>query len=199
MGGKLTKKCKICRREQQKLYLKGERCFSDKCTFNRKQNYPGKAAYFRTRLSNYGVRLREKQKVKRVYGLTESQMKRFFRKAVKAGGNKGLKLLQLLEMRLDNVVYLMGLAPSRAAARQLVSHGKISVNGKKIDVPSHITSVGDEIKLRDKKTQPKTVAELKTPAWVKKKARGGVVESEPTREMIDEGIRENLIVEFYSR
>ena len=145
MSRKIDSKCKLCRREQVKLYLKGERCFTEKCALSRKQSLPGKTTFFHSRLSNYGVQLREKQKVKRVYGLNETQMKNLYKEASKAGGDKGFKLLQFLELRLDNVTYLLGFAASRSNARQMVNHGKIVVNGKKVDIPSYRVSVGDKV------------------------------------------------------
>lgn len=192
-------KCKLCRREQMKLYLKGERCFTEKCAFARRQSLPGKTSFFHTRLSNYGIQLREKQKVKRIFGINETYMKNIYNEASSSGGDKGLKLLQLLALRLDNVSYLMGLASSRASARQLVNHGKISVNGKRLDIPSYRVSVGDTVELKDisKKAQAPTF--VKSPAWLKRSAKGGVVVSVPDRSMMDEEIKENLIIEFYSK
>lgn len=195
----LDSKCKLCRREKVKLFLKGEKCFSPKCTLAKKPNLPGKTMFFSSRLSTYGERLREKQKVKRIYGLNEAQMKRFLEKATSAGGDKGLRLLQLLEMRIDNVVYKLGLSSSRNLARQMVNHGNISVNGKKVTIPSYIVSEGDKVEILNQKVQPSGVAEMKPPAWLVRKGRGGQVVSTPTREAIDEGIREYLVVEFYSR
>ncbi len=192
-------KCKLCRREGTKLFLRGERCFSEKCALNRKPYPPGRIATFSPRPSTYAIQLREKQKVKRIYGLTETQLKNALDRVAGTGGDKGLKLLQCLEMRLDNVVYLLHLAPSRASARQAVTHGKIAVNDKKMSIPSYVTSVGDVISVRDASFNAEGVSALKTPSWVKKKSKGGTIASEPTREMIDEGINENAIIEFYSR
>lgn len=192
-------KCKLCRREQTKLFLKGERCYSEKCALTRRQNLPGKPMGYYSRQSEYGLRLREKQKVKRTYGLNEAQMRSVFENAVKAGGDRGLRLLQLLEMRLDNVVYLLGLAQSRASARQLVTHGKIKVNGKKVSIPSFVVSAGDKIQISDPKFSRGSVSSLKLPSWLKKSPKGGDVISEPSRDMIDEEIKEYLIIEFYSR
>ncbi len=192
-------KCRLCRREQTKLFLKGEKCYGPNCVFAKKQNYPGKEAYFSSRLSNYGQRLREKQKVKRVYGLNETQMKSLFYKAKSIEGDTGLNLLQLLEMRLDNVAYLLGFAPSRGLARQLVNHGKITVNGKAISIPSFITSEGDKIAISDEKITPVGASGIKTPKWLDKKSRAGVILSKPTRVMMDEGIKEYLIIEHYSK
>lgn len=192
-------KCKLCRREQIKLYLKGERCFTEKCALSRKQSYPGKGAFFHTRLSNYGVQLREKQKVKRVYGLGEAQMKNIYQEASASKGNTGIRLLQFLEMRLDNVAYLLGFGLSRAHARQVVSHGNVLVNGKKVDIPSFRVSVGDKIEIKDTAKKISSPSYVKTPKWLKRSAKGGEVLSIPERGMIDESIRENLIIEFYSK
>ncbi len=192
-------KCKLCRREQTKLYLKGERCFTEKCALTRKQSLPGKTSFFHTRLSNYGQQLREKQKVKRVYGLNEAQMKKLYKEATSFRGDKGLRLLQLLEMRLDNVVYLLGTASSRPHARQMVNHGKVVVDGKKVDIPSYRVSVGEKIELKDPSKKASSPSYIKTPNWLKKSAKGGEVLSTPDRNMIDEEIRENLIIEFYSK
>lgn len=192
-------KCRLCRREQKKLYLKGERCYTEKCSLSRRQNLPGKATSYAPRLSPYGERLREKQKVKRIYGITETQMKNLFERAASSGGDKGLTLLQLLERRLDNVVYLLGLMPSKQAARQLVSHGKILVNGKKMDVPSYEVGIGDKVEVADPKAIRGAAPELRTPSWIKKNSKGGEIVGEPIRTDIDEEIKEYLIIEFYSR
>lgn len=192
-------KCKLCRREQTKLFLKGERCFGEKCALTRRQSLPGKNTAYSSRPSNYGIRLREKQKVKRTYGINEAHMKGILKKASKSGGDTGLNMLQLLEMRLDNVVYLLGISPSRSAARQAIGHGKIKVNDKKMTIPSYTVSVGDKISLADPKYQKQSVPELKSPRWLKKSTSGGEVLEKPGREMMDEGIKEYLIIEFYSR
>lgn len=192
-------KCKYCRREQTKLFLKGERCFGEKCALTRRQSLPGKNTAYSSRMSNYGLRLREKQKVKRTYGINETKMKSLFKKASKTRGDTGLQLLQLLELRLDNVVYLLGISPSRQAARQVVGHGKIRVNSKKMTIPSFTVSVGDKISLADPKSQKHSIPELKTSRWLKKSPSGGEVLEKPSRDMIDEGIKEYMIIEFYSR
>jgi small subunit ribosomal protein S4 len=199
MARYIDAKCKLCRREGVKLFLKGERCFSEKCAMNRKPYPPGQKAVFSVRRSTYGTQLREKQRVKRIYGISETQLKNLLDKAGSYGGNRGLRLLQLLEMRLDNVVYLLGLFPSRAAARQAVSHGKVTVNSKKMTIPSYTVLPGDILEIKDKSMQPVSVSGLRTPTWLKKQPRGGTVTAEPTREMIDDSIKENLIIEFYSR
>jgi small subunit ribosomal protein S4 len=199
MASNTDAKCELCRREQTKLYLKGDRCYTEKCAVTRKQSLPGKTTFFHSRLSNYGQQLREKQKVKRMYGISESQMKNIYKRASATGGDKGLTILQLLERRLDNVVYLLGLATSRAHARQMVGHGHILVNEKKVDIPSYEVSIGDKIEIKKASSKTPTSKNIKTPKWLKKTAKGGSVEDFPQRVMIDEGIKENLVVEFYSK
>ncbi len=195
---------KLSRREGINLFLKGSRSFSDKAAINRKPFPPGQHGNMRRRrLSQYGLQLREKQKVKRIYGLRERQFKNLFKKAdrvsKKLDTDKGLEFLKLLEMRLDNVVYLLHLAPSRPAARQYVVHGHILVNGKKVDIPSYQVSVGDKITLKNEKLKPLEDF-FPTPEWLAEDGKAsGKVLNEPTREMIDPSIKEHLIIEFYSR
>jgi len=201
----------LCRREGEKLFLKGERCFSPKCAIERRNYTPGmhgKKAQLRRKLSDYGVQLREKQKTRRIYGLMERQFRRYFEEAQKSKGLTGLNLLQNLERRLDNVVYRLGFACSRAQARQLVSHGHFEVNGVKTDVPSYLLKPGDQISVREKsrhttyfKDLSKELERVKVAGWLSLDARnlGGRVVSLPTREDIEQPIREQLIVEFYSR
>jgi small subunit ribosomal protein S4 len=196
--------CRLCRREGQKLYLKGDRCYSDKCAINKREHAPGQHGARRTKLSNYGVQLREKQKVKRFYGLIESQFRTTFDKAAKMEGKTGENMLKLLELRFDNVVYRMGLATSRKEARQLVGHGHFTLNGKKADIPSMLIKVGDviEVKERSKSSSKfKEAAEkdYTAPAWIQVKEMGGTVVAEPSREDIDLPIEEHLIIELYSR
>lgn len=198
--------CRLCRREGQKLYLKGERCYTDKCAIDRRGYAPGQHGQSRKKLSNYGLQLREKQKAKRFYGLLETQFKSYFEKAEKMAGITGENLLQLLECRLDNVVYRMGFAGSRKEARQLVTHGHFTVNGKKVDIPSYIVSVGDVIKVKERSVSSPKFKELaeaapNVPNWVQVsfEALEGKVLSLPTREDIDIPIAEHLIVELYSR
>lgn len=198
MARDLSPKWKRSRREKYSLF--GD----DK--WKKRPTLPGQHPVSRSRQSSYAVRFREKQKVKRMYGLLERQFRRVFSLASKAKGNTGLKLLQLLEMRLDNVVHNLGLAPTRNAARQLVNHGHVTVNGEKVDIPSYTVSVGDEIYLKDqtkKREFTKILAEdakkVQTPKWLRKLPNGGKVVAEPSREMIDPGITEQLIVEYYSR
>ncbi len=205
--------CKLCRREGMKLYLKGERCFTAKCAMERR-NYPpgqhGPTRRSRRKVSDYGRQLREKQKVRRIYGVYERQFRRYFRQAVKAKGMTGTALLQLLERRLDNVVYRMGLASSRAQARQLVTHGHITVNGRKVDIASYSVRPGDVIGVKEasrKKRYFKDLAEefgkgQTPPKWlnVDPAAMSATVVALPEREDIsDITINEQLIVEYYSR
>lgn len=202
-------KCKLCRREQTKLYLKGERCTTEKCAFTKRQTIPGVHGTARLkRMTSYGMQFREKQKVKRTYGLLEKQFRRFFENALRAKGNTGVRFLQLLEMRLDNVVYRLGFVTSRNHARQLVTHGHVMVNGKKVSIPSYVTKVGDVIALKELTAKKDFLALFKesakkviqTPEWIEKgSGYEGRVAQEPTRAMIDEGIKEELIVELYSR
>lgn len=198
MARDLSPKWKRSRRERYSL-------FGDE-KWKKRSTLPGQHPTSRGRSSAFADRFREKQKVKRIYGMLEKQFSRFFSIASKAKGNTGLKLLQLLEMRLDNVVYRLGVAPTRTAARQMVNHGHVMVNGKKVSIPSYLVQVGDEIYLkeRSKKKEFTKIFESqsknrKTPLWLSKLSAGGKVKSEPTRDMIDQGINEQLVVEFYSR
>ncbi|KXG74756.1 30S ribosomal protein S4 [Thermotalea metallivorans] len=198
--------CRLCRREGQKLYLKGERCYTDKCAIARRGYAPGQHGQNRKKLSNYGLQLREKQKAKRFYGILETQFRHLFERAEKMPGITGENLLRLLEMRLDNVVYRMGFAASRKEARQLVRHGHFSVNGNKVDIPSYLVSVGDAIKVREKsmssvKFKERAEIAVNVPNWVQVNYENleGKVVSLPTREDIDIPIAEHLIVELYSR
>ena len=205
--------CKLCRREGEKLFLKGTRCFSPKCPFERKRGYPpgehGWVARFRRqRQSDYALQLREKQKAKRIYGLLERQMRRFFGKAERRSGGTGENLLELLERRLDNVVYRMGFADSRAQARQLVAHGHFSVNGRRLKAPSYLVKPEDTVSVRDasrKRTYFKNRAEALDDGavvdWLTLDAKGmsGRMLREPAREDIETALNEQLIVEYYSR
>ncbi len=198
MARDLEPKWKKCRREKYSLFN------NDK--WKRRPTFPGEHPASVSRPSSYAIRFREKQKVKRIYGILEKQFKRLFELASKMEGNTGVNLLRLLEMRLDNVVYRLGLAVSRMQARQMVRHGHVVVNGSKIDIPSYILKVGDEIYLKEKVKKSefgKMIIEdskkVKTPRWLMKLAGGGKIVSEPKREMMDRGINEQLIVEFYSR
>lgn len=198
--------CRLCRREGMKLFLKGDRCYTDKCAFVRRSYAPGQHGAARKKLSNYGVQLREKQKARRIYGILESQFRNYYEKADHMRGITGENLLKLLEMRLDNVVYRLGYGASRPEARQLVKHGHFLVNGKRVDIPSYQVSVNDEITVIEKsrgtekfKTfieNPKTL-----PKWLEANAENytGRVVAEPAREDIDSPVNETLIVELYSK
>lgn len=200
--------CRICRRENIKLYLKGERCYSDKCAIERRSYPPGQHGQGRAKFSGYGVQLREKQKVKRMYGLRERQFRNFFAKAEKQKGITGTNLLILLERRLDNMVYRLGFANSRTEARQLVIHGHFTVNGGKVNIPSYLVAVGDVIELREKSRKIariseslESVARRGVPSWLeleKEQFRGRVV-ALPAREDLTMPVKEQFIVELYSK
>ncbi len=203
--------CKLCRREGEKLFLKGERCFTQKCAFERRSYAPGSHGRFSgrpSRQSDYSRQLRAKQKAKRIYGILERQFRRYFREAQKRQGLTGLNLLQILETRLDNVVYRMGYASSRNQARQLVSHGHFEVNDRRNNVPSTIIHPGDTVSVREESTQREYFKTLKAaeetttpPTWVEfdlNKLSGRVIRL-PERAEIDGNLNEQLIVEFYSR
>ena len=200
--------CRLCRREGIKLYLKGSRCETAKCAIEKRAYPPGQHGQGRTKHSEYGIQLREKQKVKRIYGVLEKPFRNYFFKADKKKGVTGENLLQSLELRFDNVVYRMGLALSRNAARQLIRHKHFNVNGKKMNVPSYILKQGDIITPNPNKSKKKPVNEAiesikeKTlPEWLSFDAdsKQGIVQSMPTREDIKLPIEEQLIVELYSR
>ena len=198
--------CRLCRREGQKLFLKGERCYSGKCALEKRSYAPGQHGQGRKKSSNYGLQLREKQKAKRFYGLQETQFRNLFEKAAAKKGITGENLLIMLETRLDNVVFRMGLASSRKEARQLVTHGHFTVNGKKADIPSMQLKAGDVVAVKEKSTSSPKFKEIKemtisTPAWVTidtQKLEGKVL-AMPTREQIDTPVAEHLIVELYSK
>jgi small subunit ribosomal protein S4 len=200
--------CRLCRRENLKLYLKGERCYSDKCAFERRSYPPGQHGQGRVKFSNYGVQLREKQKVKRMYGLVEKQFRNFFVKADRMKGITGINLLLLLERRLDNLVYRLGFANSRSEARQMVRHSHFLVQGKKVNIPSYLVKVGQVIELREKSRKIakigeslEGVARRGIPSWLeleKEQFRGHLV-SLPSREDLTMPIKEQLIVELYSK
>ena len=200
--------CRLCRRENLKLYLKGDRCYSDKCAIERRSYPPGQHGQGRAKFSNYGVQLREKQKVKRMYGLMEKQFRNFFSKAERQKGITGTNLLLLLERRLDNLVYRLGFANSRSEARQLVRHSHFTVNGKKVNIPSYLVKVGESIELREKSRKIskvgeslEAVARRGIPSWLeleKEQFRGRLV-SLPAREDLTMPIKEQLIVELYSK
>jgi small subunit ribosomal protein S4 len=200
--------CRLCRRENLKLYLKGERCYSDKCAFERRSYPPGQHGQGRVKFSNYGVQLREKQKVKRMYGLVEKQFRNFFVKAERMKGITGINLLLLLERRLDNLVYRLGFANSRSEARQMVRHSHFLVQGKKVNIPSYLVKVGQVIELREKSRKIakigeslEGVARRGIPSWLeleKEQFRGRLV-TLPSREDLTMPIKEQLIVELYSK
>lgn len=203
MGRHTGPKEKLSRREGVNLFLKGARSFGEKAGASRRPFPPGQHGNkSRVRLSNYGRQLREKQKVKRIYGLREKQFKNLYKEADRISKvyhtDKGLELLKLLELRLDNIVYMAGLAPSRGAARQYVTHQHILVNGKKLAVPSSHLSVGDEVMIKDEKLVP-VETQVKAPKWMESSKKMAKVIALPERDDIDEGIKENLIIEFYSR
>ena len=200
--------CRLCRREGSKLFLKGDRCFSEKCAIERRNYPPGQHGQGRTRFSDYGVQLREKQKVRRMYGLMEKQFARTMTRASRMRGRAGDNLLQLLERRLDNVVFRLGFATSRSEARQLVRHGHFLVDGRKAAIPSMVLKPGQTVSLREKSHQVTRIAGAlealegrSVPQWleVDKDSFAGTVKSLPVREDITLPIQEQLIVELYSR
>ena len=200
--------CRICRREGQKLFLKGERCYSDKCSISRRNYAPGQHGQKRAKLSEYGTQLREKQKTKAFYGVGEKQFRKYFEMAENKKGITGENLLQILESRLDNVVYRLGFGTSRAQARQLVNHGHFEVNGKKVDIPSYLIKAGDVITVREIKKDNKTIKEnlevnaaRPVPEWLEKDAdkMQGKVLRLASREDVDIPVEEHLIVELYSK
>ncbi len=201
-------KCRMCRREGTKLFLKGDRCFSDKCAYDRRPYSPGQHGRARKKISEYAVQLREKQKVRRVYGVLERQFHGYFIKADMAKGVTGANLLSFLERRLDNVVYRLGFANSRNQARQLVRHAIFTLNGHKVSIPSLIVRVGDVIEVPEKNRKIPVLAEAKEavarrgcPAWleVDGPAFKGVIKALPQREDIQFPINEHMIVELYSK
>lgn len=200
--------CRICRREGVKLFLKGQRCYTDKCAVVTRENPPGQHGQGRVRASEYRTHLREKQKVRRSYGVSESQFRKYYDMAKTQRGATGENLLVLLERRLDNIVYRSGFAASRAEARQLVDHGHIVVNGRKSDVPSFLVKAGDEIKVRDKSktvesiTQSLELSEQRGLVnWIEvnKDAKSATVMTLPERKDMPMAVEETLIVEFYSK
>ena len=200
--------CRICRRENTRLFLKGDRCYADKCSFERRAYPPGQHGQRRTKVSDYGIQLREKQKVKRTYGLLEKQFRSYFEKAERQKGITGTNLLVILERRLDNIIYRLGFASSRNQARQAVRHGHFLINGRKVNIPSYLVKVGDKITVREKsrKCAPilqsmETVARRGVPEWLEmdKDNFSGAVMAFPTREDLTMPIQEQLIVELYSK
>ncbi len=200
--------CKLCRREGQKLFLKGSRCYTDKCAVTRRAYAPGQHGQGRKKTSEYGLQLRAKQTAKRYYGVLESQFLKYYEMATKKEGKTGEELLILLERRLDNVVYRLGWANSRAEARQLVVHGHFTVNGGRVDIPSFLVKPGDMVSIRDKSRKSEKIkavleqnASRPVPKWleVNRETLEGKILALPTRDEIDLSVDETLIVELYSK
>jgi small subunit ribosomal protein S4 len=201
--------CKLCRREGGKLYLKGDRCFSEKCSVNRRPYPPGQHGQGRIKLSEYALRLREKQKARRIYGLLEKQFRGYYGQASSMKGRTGEEMLGVLERRLDNVVHRIGFAVTRAQGRQLVRHNHVLVNGKRVNIPSYRVNPGDKIEIREKSRKIAYVAAAlemaesrPRPSWIEvdKENFAGVFKSMPVRDELNEPmVREQLIVEYYSR
>jgi small subunit ribosomal protein S4 len=202
--------CRLCRREGEKLFLKGDRCHSPKCAIERRgdRGGPGMQGMGRRRPTEYSVQLREKQKARRIYGVLERQFRRHFREAVRAGGARGERFLQQLELRMDNVAYRMGFALSRSQARQLITHGHLLLNDRKHDIPSAVLRAGDKVAVREKSRELDCIKNaldraeaIGRPAWVAVSSEefAGTVTAAPAREEIDATLNEQLIVEHYSR
>ena len=200
--------CRLCRREGMKLFLKGDRCFKEKCAFERRGYAPGQHGRRRGKVQGYGIQLREKQKVKRMYGVLERQFRNYFQKASRRKGITGTNLLQMLERRLDNVVYRLGFASSRAMARQLVAHGHILVNGRKVDVSSSLVGAGAVVSLKEASRKNEaikicldTAKGRGVPSWLELDADQfrGTVKQLPARDDITMPVQEQLIVELYSK
>ncbi len=200
--------CRQCRRENMKLFLKGDRCYSDKCSFDRRAYPPGQHGQRRGKSSDYGIQLREKQKLRRIYGISEKQFRIIFKNADRQKGITGANLLNLLERRLDNVVFKLGFTSSRTQGRHFVRHNHFTVNGKKVNIPSYVMQSGDVLGLKEKSKNIKAITEsLETvvrrgvPQWLELDKEGfkGVVKALPSREDVTLPIQEQLIVEFYSK
>ena len=201
--------CRLCRAEGTKLFLKGDRCYTEKCAINKRNYKPGQHGQSRrVKVSEYGIRLREKLKLRLFYGRNESQFRRFYASASKMAGQTGHNFLRLLEMRLDNVVYRFGIGVSRPQARQFVRHGHVTVNGRKVDIPSYLVKAGDTIAIgersRDKtliKENIEVAASRTNPEWHQFDAerQAGRILAHPTREQIEVPVKEQLVVEFYAR
>ena len=200
--------CRHCRRENQKLFLKGDRCYTDKCSYERRAYPPGQHGQGRIKFSEYGLQLREKQKVKRMYGLVEKQFRNIFEKAEKEKGVTGSNMLSKLERRLDNFTYRAGFANSRSESRQLVCHGHFLVNGKKVDIPSFLVRKGDSIEVCDKSQKVtriqaalEAVKRREVPQWIEldSTAQKAVVRDLPSRDDVTAPMEERLIVELYSK
>lgn len=200
--------CRLCRREGEKLFLKGSRCHTEKCALEKRKYAPGQHGQNKGKLSDYGLQLREKQKAKRIYGILERQFRNYFEKAARMQGVTGEALMQFLERRLDNVVYRMGFAINRRDARQLVKHGHFEVNGRKSDIPSHLLKPGDVVSVTEKSKNLKSIAESLAiaeqrgfPEWLEVNVAElkGKFSRIPSLEEIQAPIQEQLIVEFYSK
>lgn len=208
MARNLAPKCKQCRREGEKLFLKGEKCFTDKCAIERRNYPPGQHGQKKGRLSDYGGQLREKQKVKKIYGILEKQFRNIYKAADKTRGITGDNLLQLLESRLDNVVYHMGFGSSRSEARQIVRHNCILVNGHRVNIPAYIVNIGDTIEIdKNAKNQLRIKSSIETasnrnfPSWidVNVSEMKGTYKMKPERSDLPSSINESLIIELYSK
>lgn len=201
--------CRVCRREGEKLFLKGSRCYTDKCALARRAYAPGQHGQKRKKQSEYGTQLREKQKAKSFYGVLESQFRKYFEEAARSKGVTGTRLLQILESRLDNVVYRLGLATSRSQARQLVRHGHFEVNGVKVNIPSYLTKVGEVVKVKESSANSEIFKQIveatengrPVPTWLEADLsnRTGKIVALPSRDEIDLPVKEHLIVELYSK
>ncbi len=201
-------KCRLCRREGEKLYLKGEKCYTDKCAIEKRPYPPGEAGQSRRRQSEFGLQLREKQKIRRTFGLMESQFLNLYKEAARRKGNTGEILLQLLEGRLDNIVYRMGFASSRSESRQVIRHNQVLVNGKRVNIPSYQVKAGDEVSLAEGARQHGRIQgaiqrseDLGRPEWLEVDPASfkGTVKALPERSELSPSINEHLIVELYSK
>lgn len=209
MARYIGESCRVCRREGEKLFLKGTRCYTDKCAIQRRAYAPGQHGQRRKKQSEYGMQLREKQKARAFYGVLESQFRKYYEEAERSKEITGLRLLQILESRLDNIVYRLGLATSRSQARQLVRHGHFEVNGVKVNIPSYLTKVGDIIKVREASVSSEIFKQIietnengrPVPTWLESdlKNKSGKIVAVPSRDEIDLPVQEHLIVEFYSK
>jgi len=200
--------CRLCRREGLKLFLKGERCYTDKCAIERRNYPPGEHGQARPKFSEYSIQLREKQKLRRIYGVLENQFRRYFAMADRGKGVTGEALLQFLERRMDNIVYRLGFSPSRSEARQLVRHGHFLVNGRKVDIPSYLVKPGDVVTVRERSRQIARIQEALdlaqrrgVPEWLEVSPANfaGTVKALPTRADLTMPINEKLVVELYSK
>ncbi len=208
MASSCNSACRLCRREMTKLFLKGDRCYTDKCAIDRRGYPPGQHGQSRSKSSGYGVQLREKQKVRRLYGIGERQFRRYFREADRSKGVTGTNLLVALERRLDNIVFRLGFSTSRTEGRQLVRHGHVMVNGKRVNLPAYEVAAGDVLSIVEKSRQNirintslDAVERRGVPAWLELDRQNftGIVRAMPTREELTMPIQEQLVVEFYSK